>query len=53
MLDWIVINRTVFICWTELFEMELFWHLTTCQQKIISKPNRVVWNFYENDLIRR
>ena len=34
MLNWIVEIKTVFdietayLCWTELFEIELFWHLT-------------------------
>ena len=37
MLKWIVWNRTVFdieTVLTELFEIELFWHLTVCGQKL-------------------
>ena len=38
--NWIAWNRTVFdietvyLRWTELFEKELFWHLTICKQKL-------------------
>ena len=37
--NWIVWKGTVFdlkvyLRWTELFEMELFWHLTECKQKL-------------------
>ena len=41
MLNWIVLNRTVFdidtvyLSETELFEIELFGHLTACKQKIL------------------
>ena len=31
-LNWIVWNGTVFVSWTEMFEIELFWHLTVCKQ---------------------
>ena len=40
MLNWIVWNSTVFdfetayLCWTELFEIELFWHLTVCGENL-------------------
>ena len=39
MLNWIVWYRTVFdikivLSKTELFEIELFWHLTLCKQKL-------------------
>ena len=34
MLNWIVWNGTVFACWTELLEIELFWNLTECKQKV-------------------
>ena len=37
MLNWIVWNRTFltlkpYLRWTELFEIEQFWHLTVCKQ---------------------
>ena len=40
MLNWIVWNKTVFdietvyLCLNEFFEIELFWHLTFCKQKL-------------------
>ena len=39
MLNWIVWNTTVFyirtvLRYTELFKIELFWHLTVCKQKL-------------------
>ena len=41
MLNWIVWNGTVFdietiLCYNELFEIELFWHLTVCIQRLYS-----------------
>ena len=39
MLNWIARNRTVIVYYTELFEIELFWHLTVCKQKLyLHKP---------------
>ena len=32
MLNWIVWNGTLFDIETELFNIELFWYLTTCKQ---------------------
>ena len=40
MLNWIVWNKTAlymetfYLRETELFEIELFWHLTVCKQKL-------------------
>ena len=61
MLNWIAWNRTVFVfepvylCSTELFEMELFWHLTVWKQKTILILNWIVWNrtvyMYKNELM--
>ena len=39
MQNWIFLNRTIFdietayLCSTELFEIELYWLLTVCEQK--------------------
>ena len=56
--DWnrtVFFTETVFLCFTELFEIEmfwrlteLFWHLTVCKQKTILIINWIAWN-----LIRR
>ena len=39
MLNWIVLNRTVFnfetvLMLNELFNIELFWHLTVCEENL-------------------
>ena len=34
MLNWIVWNGTVFDIETDLFNIELFWHLTVCKQNL-------------------
>ena len=56
MLNWIIWKRTIFdieitfLFWTELFERELFWHLTelfshfTVCKKDILIVNWIVWN---------
>ena len=57
MLNWIAWNKiifdikTVYLCLTELFEIELFWHLIVCKQKSVLILNWIVWNFNQNDLI--
>ena len=49
MLNWIGWDETVltfklYLNQTELFEIELFWHLTECKQKTILIINWFVWN---------
>ena len=34
MLNWIVWNGTVMLCLIELFEIEPFWYITVCKQKL-------------------
>ena len=34
MVNWIAWNGTIFVCWTELLEIELFWYLDVGQQKL-------------------
>ena len=47
MLNWIIWNGTVFdietVHWTELFNIELFLHLTVCKQKSILTLNWIIW----------
>ena len=34
MLNWTALDIIVFVCYTKLFEIELFWHLTACKQNL-------------------
>ena len=36
--------QTVYLCLTELFEIELFWHLAVCKQKTVLRLNWIVCN---------
>ena len=42
--NWIIWNRTVFVCWTELFEIEQFLHSTLGKQTTALMLNWNVWN---------
>ena len=56
MLNWIIWNRTgfdietVYLCYTELFEIELIWHLTVCKQNYTATQlNCLKFNLVLND----
>ena len=42
MLNWVVLKGTVFVCKTELFEIEQFGYLNVCKQKTILTLNWIV-----------
>ena len=49
MLNWIAWNRTVlaiklYLRQTVLFEIEMFWHIAVCKQKLFLILNWIVWN---------
>ena len=43
MLNWIAWNGTVFVCYTELLEIGLFWYLSVCKKKSILILNWIGW----------
>ena len=34
----------MYSCYSELFEIKLFWHLTVCKQKTVLILNWIIWN---------